>query len=266
VSRDPASNRQEDAAEPIWSDQALADPHGTADKAHRVRAMFTAVAHRYDLNNRLHSMWRDQAWRRAAVRACRVKTTDVVLDVACGTGDLALAFAEARARRVVGADFTHAMLTRAEQKTARRARQSVHFIEADALALPLADASVDVVSIAFGIRNVSDVDRALGEFARVLRPGGRLLVLEFTVPANRMVAAMHRLYCHHIMPRTASWISGDRSGAYRYLPRSVTTFDGPSELAERIKTVGLQMVQLRPLSFGIAAIYLAQKTASRASA
>lgn len=265
MTRDDASNRHDDAAEPAWTDQTLADPHAAVDKAQRVRAMFTAVARRYDLNNRLHSMWRDQAWRRAAVRACRVKTTDVVLDVACGTGDLALAFADARARRVIGADFTRAMLTRAEQKAAQRTGRSVHFIEADALALPLADASVDVVSIAFGIRNVSDVDQALGEFARVLRPGGRLLVLEFTVPANRFVAALHRLYCHHIMARTASWISGDRSGAYRYLPRSVTTFDGPTELAERIRKTRLQMVQWRPLSLGIAAVYLAQKTAARPS-
>ncbi len=150
----------------MWSANDLAgDPHQSADKADRVQRMFAGIAHRYDLNNRVHSLGRDQVWRREAVALCQVKPTDRVLDAACGTGDLAEAFAAAGAAEVVGVDFTRQMLTLAEHKAHRLRRASgittPRYMQADVMEIPLEDASFDVVSIAFGIRNVSDPDKEI---------------------------------------------------------------------------------------------------------
>ena len=228
------------------------------DKPERVRSMFAAIAPAYDLNNRLHSLGRDQAWRRATVRRCAVRPTDAVLDVACGTGDLSEAFAAAGAARVVGVDFTDEMLVLARQKAERfdDARAAVEYRWADAQDLPFEDASFDVVSIAFGLRNVATPALALGEFRRVLRPGGRLAVLEFTEPTNRLVRAFNRLYCQWIMPRTASLIARDRSGAYHYLPRSVATFLEPGALVQAIEDAGFDAVDVQPMTLGICSCYL----------
>lgn len=232
--------------------------------------MFAAIADSYDLNNRVHSLWRDQAWRRKAVQLCHVRQHETVLDVACGTGDLALAFAEVNPKRVVGVDFVHEMLTIARGKHAERDPRRpegkpvpVHFADGDALRLPVADQSVDVVSIAFGIRNVADPEAAAGEFHRVLRPGGRLCILEFSLPTNPILRGGYNLYFRHVMPRTATLLSGDRSGAYRYLPNSVNTFLGRAEMADLLESAGFSAVTQNPLTFGIAVAYLARKTSTR---
>lgn len=243
----------------MWSATDLAgDPHAVEDKPERVRSMFAAIAPAYDLNNRLHSLGRDQAWRRATVRACGVQPTDAVLDVACGTGDLAEAFAAAGPARVVGVDFTEEMLEIARRKSARETadRTPIEYRWADAQDLPFEDASFDVVSIAFGLRNVADPARALREFRRVLRPGGRLAVLEFTEPSNPIVRGFNRVYCRWIMPRTASLIARDRSGAYHYLPRSVATFLEPGALTRLIEDAGFTAVDVRSMTLGICACYL----------
>ena len=178
---------------------------------------------------------------------------------------------------MLGVDFTYAMLPIAEQKAqgraggregareggregrpaggGSRAAGGARFVHGDALALPLADASVDVLSIAFGIRNVSDPAAALAEFARVLRPGGRLLILEFTVPRNPVMRLGYNFYCGWLMPRTATLISGDRSGAYRYLPRSVSTFASAAELRGMMTGAGFGRVASSGLTFGIAACH-----------
>ncbi|HUB26432.1 MAG TPA: ubiquinone/menaquinone biosynthesis methyltransferase, partial [Tepidisphaeraceae bacterium] len=209
----------------VWNDSLLHDPHAVADKRIRVRRMFAAIAPSYDLNNRLHSLWMDQSWRRRAVKLADLKSTDRVVDVACGTGDLSLRFARAldspKPGQVIGIDFTHEMLPIARQKSGD---QPVYWLNGDALCLPLPDASADVVSIAFGIRNVADPAAACREFRRVLRPGGRLIILEFSLPANPLLRALYNFYFRRILPRTATWISGDKTGAYRYLPESVNTF------------------------------------------
>lgn len=222
--------------------------------------MFAAIAHRYDLNNRVHSFGRDQAWRRRAVRLCGVRPTDHVLDAACGTGDLAEAFAAAGPARVCGADFTAEMLAVARRKGAwlgasgRGVRPE--YVLADITSLPFDDASFDIVSIAFGIRNVSEPRRVLGEFRRVLRPGGRLIILEFSHPANRMLRAINSVYCERIMPVTATLLAGDRSGAYRYLPKSVATFADRRQLVAMMEAAGLTDVSEHPMTFGVCVGYL----------
>lgn len=221
--------------------------------------MFAAIAGSYDLNNRVHSLGRDQAWRRFAVRAAGVKPGDSVLDVACGTGDLTEAFARSPAASVTGLDFTPEMLAIAERKKGRHLEPAVAakvcYQEGDAQSLPFSDASFEVVSIAFGIRNVAEPSRALSEFARVLRPGGRLVVLEFDRPHAPPMSWFYDLYCGWLMPRTATLLSGDRSGAYRYLPRSVGTFMSRAQMMDAVAGAGFGQVTARNLSLGICVCY-----------
>ncbi len=243
-----------------WDSSALSgDPHQRADKADRVRAMFTAIAHAYDFNNRVHSFGLDQRWRRIAVRLAGPIDRASVLDVACGTGDLTLEFARAGAAAVVGLDYTPAMLDHARVKAARAGARcaGVAFIEGDAQALPYPNASFDRVSIAFGLRNVADPQSALREFHRVLRPGGRLIVLEFAEPTSAIVRFAHQLYTNRIMPWTATLLARDRSGAYRYLPRSVQTFLDPSALKEQLNHAGFSKVEQHPLTMGTCVISVA---------
>ncbi len=248
---------------PVWTPEALGrNPHADTDKARKVQAMFAAIARSYDLNNRLHSFFQDQRWRRAAVRAAGIDAGSRVLDVACGTGDLAEAFADAGAAAVTGVDFTPEMLDIARAKGARAAagrgpRPAVAYARGDAMALEFPDASFDAVSIAFGIRNVSDPARALREFRRVLRPGGRLVVLEFAEPGNALVRWGSNLYTRRIMPWTASLVARDRSGAYHYLPRSVTTFQAPAQFARSLQEAGFGECSSTPLSLGICVLHRA---------
>ncbi|TVQ62237.1 MAG: bifunctional demethylmenaquinone methyltransferase/2-methoxy-6-polyprenyl-1,4-benzoquinol methylase UbiE [Phycisphaerales bacterium] len=224
--------------------------------------MFAAIARSYDLNNRVHSLWQDQRWRASAVRAGGVRPGDRVLDVACGTGDLTQAFARTPASEVVGLDFTRPMLDIAEHKKARlpeRAGSKIAYLEGDAMALPFEDASFDVVSIAFGIRNVQEPRRALAEFARVLKPGGRLVILEFDTPRLAPVRWFNSFYAGWVMPRTATLISRDRSGAYRYLPRSVGAFMTRDELVGAIGAAGFEGASAKGLSLGICVRYLARR-------
>jgi demethylmenaquinone methyltransferase/2-methoxy-6-polyprenyl-1,4-benzoquinol methylase len=278
MSSSAAASAAPAAAEPAWTDPLLANPHQVSDKARRVNQMFSAIAPSYDLNNRLHSLWMDQHWRNVAVKMAGVKAGDQVVDVACGTGDLTVKFGRTlighgglgndhlRHAQVIGIDFTYEMLPIARHKTGFHLRNGwgdhlgnlfdvVTFLQGDAMALPLADASVDVVSIAFGIRNVSDWGRAIEEFARVLRPGGRLVILEFSLPTNRVMRGLYNFYFRKIMPRTATLISGDKTGAYKYLPESVNTFISREAMQERMKGAGFGEVAARALTFGVCVCY-----------
>ena len=218
-----------------WTDRALRDPHGVADKAARVRALFARIAPRYDLANCLHTFGRDRAWRRATVVAARPGADSDVLDVACGTGDLAGAFDRAGAARVVGLDFTPEMLAEARRKFAA---SPIEWVRGDAMALPFRPGSFDVVSIAFGLRNVVDSGGALREFHRVLRPGGRLAVLEFAMPEGGIWGRLGRLFIRRVIPVTGRMLSGDRGGAYKYLAASVDTYMTFEQLRQAMTGAG----------------------------
>jgi len=248
---------------PSWTARELAAPHTQADKPARVQSMFDAIAPSYDLNNRVHSLWRDQAWRRAAVRAAQVQAGQDVLDVACGTGDLTQALARrTQAKAVTGLDFTAGMLEVARVKQARDPDLArITYIQGDAMALPFADASFDALTIAFGIRNVQHPDRALAEFHRVLRPGGRLVILEFHRPRNPLVRWFNGVYAGHIMPRTATLLARDKSGAYRYLPKSVGSFMDAEQLRAEVARAGFADATVRPLTMGICWLHGAVKRA-----
>jgi demethylmenaquinone methyltransferase/2-methoxy-6-polyprenyl-1,4-benzoquinol methylase len=245
----------------VWDDALLVNPHEVSDKRRRVQKMFAAIAPSYDLNNRLHSFFMDQSWRRRAVKLAGLKPSDRVVDVACGTGDLSLAFFNALAKspaasgQVIGIDFTHEMLPLAVEKwhqtTTSTAINRVGFIGGDAQSLPLPDACCDVVSIAFGIRNVVDPFAAICEFFRILRPGGRAIVLEFSLPTNPFFRAMYNFYFKQILPRTATLISGDKTGAYKYLPQSVRTFIDRETMVQMLEKAGFQNVTQHPMTMGI---------------
>ncbi len=258
----PAPHTPTRPADQGWSDPELANPHAHAEKAGKVRGMFTAIAGSYDLNNRLHSLWQDVRWRNFAVRQAHVQPGETVLDAACGTGDLTQAFARTSAAKVIGLDFTPAMLDKAREKQRSLPAETaskVTYIEGDAMVLPLEDSCVDVVSIAFGIRNVSDGPRALREFARVLRPGGRLVILEFERPRIGLIRWFNDFYCGQVMPRTATLISGDKSGAYKYLPKSVATYVSREKMLADLASAGLVGAEAWGLSMGICVCYRAHK-------
>jgi len=225
-----------------------------------VRDMFESVAPRYDFLNHFLSAGRDIAWRRATARALRARLSQpgsLAVDVCCGTGDLALQFARFSAGRVVGTDFCHPMLERARRKITATPH-SVFFLEADTLSLPFRDDSLDVVSTAFGFRNLANYARGLGEMRRVLKPGGTLAVLEFSRVHVPVIGPLFRLYFRRILPRIGTLISGV-AGPYQYLPDSVSRFPDQLALAQMMRDTGYINVRYRNFSLGAAALHLGQK-------
>jgi len=215
--------------------------------------MFGRIAHRYDLLNRVLSMGRDVGWRRVTARRVAATRPEVVLDVCTGTGDLALAIREAiREGWVAGSDFCLPMLGLARRKAKGRGRP-VPLFAADALRLPVADAAVDVVTVAFGVRNFSDLAAGLAELVRVLRPGGLLLVLEFSRPRG-LLAPLLGWWARNVPPRIGRLMSGDRE-AYAYLPASVKTFPDSAEMCRILAAAGLDGVGARPLTGGVTTLY-----------
>lgn len=235
----------------------------TVDKSgQRVRRMFGEIAPKYDRMNHLLSMNVDRYWRRWTVRRLRPEPGKPILDVCTGTGDLALAFARycGPETPVVGADFCPEMLAIGEQKSRRAGReQQVTFVEADAQELPFADQHFQVVSVAFGLRNVADTDRGLRELTRVCAPGGRVGVLEFSMPRWQPMKAAYGWYFRNVLPRIGQSLAGNDYQAYNYLPESVGEFPAYEALAERMRQAGLSAVTFHPLTFGIATLYVGQK-------
>lgn len=241
----------------VWDNQRLVSPHAQPDKARRVRAMFNAIAPTYELVNTVFSVGRDRAWRRKSVALTKPQPTDSVLDIACGTGDMVRAFqwVDSPPRRLVGCDFATGMLSRAAQ----RSRGKLDWVQADALALPFDSDSFSIISCAFGVRNLQDLDAGLEEMHRVLQPGGRVVILEFTRPANRWWRWLYEFYSSRIMPIGATLVSGDRSGAYRYLPRSVVSFANADDMCRRLLRAGFEKAMATPMTLGAVTIYLAIK-------
>ena len=225
-----------------------------------VRSMFARIAGTYDGLNRGLSMGIDQRWRRRVLQKVAPLEGKRVVDLCCGTGDLSLLFARAGAR-VVGADFTHEMVVRAPVKQASGgASQQATFVQGDAMGLPIQSNSCDVASVAFGIRNVLDPALCLGEMRRVLKPGGKALVLEFPPPGRNPVGLSFRFYFKHILPRIGGLVSGDRE-AYRYLPRTVLAWPRPEEFAGQMRASGFEDVGFETLTGGIACLHWGTATA-----
>jgi demethylmenaquinone methyltransferase/2-methoxy-6-polyprenyl-1,4-benzoquinol methylase len=217
--------------------------------------MFSGIARRYDLLNHLLSGNIDKRWRRKTARALESSLVEGarVLDVACGTGDLSLVLAEAGRARVVGLDFCRPMLEIARRKAAEGSR-AIPFVEGDALRLPFADETFDAATIAFGLRNLAGVAEGLRELRRILKPGGRLAVLEFSSPVVPGFRALFRFYFTRVLPRIGGLVSGSR-GAYEYLPDSVTRFPDQKRLAELMRAEGFEGVEYSNLTGGIAALH-----------
>jgi demethylmenaquinone methyltransferase / 2-methoxy-6-polyprenyl-1,4-benzoquinol methylase len=235
------------------------DENGSAANEHagRVREMFASIASRYDLLNHLLSGNVDKRWRRIVATRVRDKLSSKsarVLDVACGTGDLSLTLFEITGAGVVGTDFCRPMLEIAAGKTSG----PIRFIEGDALDLPFRDGTFDVVTIAFGLRNLSNVESGLTELSRVLKPGGWVAVLEFSRPANAVLRPVFNLYFTKVLPWIGRVVSGSQN-AYSYLPASVQKFPDQSQLSLLMEQAGFVQVGYENLSGGIAALHMGRR-------
>jgi len=229
------------------------------DKRAYVRRIFSEIAPRYDLLNHLLSFNVDRRWRRLAIAALDVerRPRGRYVDLCAGTLDVSVALAGTAgfAGTILGADFAEPML---RAGAAKAPRDVVQPVAADALDLPLADSAVAGAIVAFGIRNLADLDAGLAEMLRVLEPGARFVILEFSTPKSTLVRAGYRAYFHHVLPLVGGLVSGHRT-AYRYLPRSVANFPSGQALADRMTRAGFSAVRWRPLSLGIAALHVGEK-------
>ncbi len=244
------------------------------DTARAVQEMFARVAPRYDFLNHLLSARCDLWWRRAAARELREileRPDSIAADLCCGTGDLAFAFARYSRGIVVGADFCHPMLVVAGQKRSRltssvtgntseptQGAARTRFIEADTLQLPFRDQSLDLVSAAFGFRNLASYEDGLREMSRVLRPGGAIAILEFSRVQWPVFGPLFRLYFHHVLPVIGTAVSGE-GGPYQYLPNSVRNFPDQDALARALREHGFVKVRYRNFMGGIAALHVGFK-------
>jgi demethylmenaquinone methyltransferase/2-methoxy-6-polyprenyl-1,4-benzoquinol methylase len=237
------------------------------DASRQVREMFTEIAPRYDFLNHLLSLEMDRVWRSRTARRLLpiLQRPDArVLDLCCGTGDLAFALARSGPAQVIGADFSHAMLVRANTKNKtqaqeRKAQSPAAFFEADALRLPFADASFDLVTSAFGFRNLANYESGLREIRRVLKPGGTLAILEFSEPPPGLPGDLYRWYCRKVLPKIGGLLSGNPN-AYKYLPASVARFFRPEELALSMAQVGYGSVSYELWTLGSVALHIGTRS------
>ncbi len=232
----------------------------TVDKRDdRIRSMFGQIAPWYDFLNHLLSLNIDKRWRRTTTRRVPPCEDGPILDLCTGTGDLALEYRKVAPASVeiIGADFTPEMLTRARKKAGRK--QGISFVEADAQQLPFADDTFQIVSVAFGLRNICDPDRGLAEMIRVARPGGRIAILEFSKPTAPVIGWLYRWYFRYLLPAIGQILSRNKSSAYRYLPESVLQFPDGEAMASKLRATGLDKVWFKPLTFGVATLYVGEK-------
>jgi demethylmenaquinone methyltransferase/2-methoxy-6-polyprenyl-1,4-benzoquinol methylase len=239
--------------------QPAAPSHYTGDKATFVRSMFSDIAHRYDLLNDVLSFRRHHAWRRRAVALASVHPGDRCLDVCSGTADFALELRRAAGENgiVIGSDFCAPMVVRGRDKAAAHNRSNITMMVADALNLPYPDNQFDVVTVGFGIRNVSDVGRAFAEMCRTAKPGGRVVCLEFNRPRNGLMRSIVGFFEGVVLPRIGGLLS--RRDAYEYLNRSIQVFHTREELAELMRQAGLRDIRIVDLNFGSVCIHIGTK-------
>jgi demethylmenaquinone methyltransferase / 2-methoxy-6-polyprenyl-1,4-benzoquinol methylase len=233
---------------------------GEQAAARWVRGMFGRIAGHYDLLNHLLSFNLDRRWRaRLVERAAGAITRPGarVLDLCCGTGDVLLAIEGQRKTAVFGSDFCHPMLVEAARKISVRNLRSPLF-EADALLLPLADGSLDLVTVAFGFRNLANYDKGLEELLRVLKPGGVAAILEFSQPDNRVFGALYGFFSTRVLPWVGGVVSGSRE-AYTYLPESIRKFPGAEDLSARMRGAGFARVEFERMTAGAVALHLGTK-------
>lgn len=240
------------------------DRRSQVDKSgDRVRDMFAQIAPRYDVMNHVLSLNIDRWWRSYTVKKLDLSTTHPVLDACTGTGDLALAIArklDGKAK-VFGSDFCNEMLdvARAKQTKRKFEQKYIEFVEADLQSLPMDSSSFQVVTVAFGLRNVQDTDAGLSEMVRVCRPGGQVAVLEFSKPTAFGLRQAYEFYFRNVLPRIGQSLAKNEQSAYNYLPQSVQEFPCGEELAERMRLAGLKNVQFWPMTFGVATLYIGIK-------
>lgn len=231
-------------------------------QANRIKKLFSAVARHYDFLNSLLSLRLDGTWRRETVKVSEVNATSSVLDVCTGTGELALAYADkiGACGTVIGSDFCFEMLEVAQKKIQRKKHQHAFMpVEADTLSLPFPDNTFDIVSVGFGIRNVSDLELGIREMTRVANKDGRIAILEFTQPVNPLFRGLYYFYFTKILPFIGNRISQNKDDAYGYLPRSVMQFPSCDELKTKMELCGLTDVQYYRKTFGIVAIHVGIK-------
>lgn len=228
----------------------------------RVREMFGAISHRYDFLNHFLSGGVDYYWRWRTIRKYSPKGDSPILDVCSGTGDLAIAYWKKGAgkNQVIGADFTHEMLKIANEKRDKKIpvsgqMKTLSFLEADTQQLPFQSDSFQIVSVAFGLRNVTNTEKGLKEMIRVCQPGGRVIILEFSLPGNRVLRGIYTWYFRNILPRIGQFLARNKQSAYNYLPDSVSEFPYGKALGDIMEKCGLTQVEWKPLTFGIATLY-----------
>lgn len=228
----------------------------------KIRGMFAAIAPRYDLLNHLLSLNIDKTWRKQAAKLVPCENGGPVLDVCTGTGDLAFEYDQACGGKVpiVAADFCTPMLERAQQKSEKRgSTERIRIVEADAQKLPFADNTFEITTVAFGLRNVTDPEKGIAEMVRVLKPGGRLAILEFSRPRHWFFGRMYKLYFRWLLPLVGQMVSRNKDSAYKYLPESVLKFPDGEELAARLRSHGLANVWFKQFTLGIATLYVGTK-------
>ena len=258
-----------------WTRNDLKNPHRLSDKSRRVHQMFDSIAGTYDRINHLLSFNQDRSWRKRAVQQAQIQPGQELLDLCCGTGDMALEFINAQPglKSVTGVDFAQNMLELARKKTAhllardtdnRYKNINIKWLRQDATQLDLPNNHFDCVSCVFGLRNLQDLNAGLKEIHRVLKPNGILLVLEFAIPKNRLLNWAYQGYFRLVLPVIGGIIAGDRGGAYRYLPESVRSFDTSVQFCSKLLKNDFEVVRAEPLNWGAVQLYLARKKTDNA--
>lgn len=238
-------------------------------QAHRIKNLFSAIARHYDFLNSLLSLKRDKVWRQETVKASEVEPASKVLDVCTGTGELALAYTDKLGTDgfVIGSDFCFEMLVigdrKLQQPVGAVSNRTTSFLAADTLTLPFLDNTFDIVSVGFGIRNVSDLEMGIQEMTRVAAPGGRVAILEFTQPVNPLFRSLYYFYFTKVLPFLGNLISRNKDDAYGYLPRSVMKFPDCDALKTVMEQCGLTDVRYQRKTFGIVAIHVGKKPKQR---